>query len=63
MNGLVYVPPLPASLEELRQSRITTALQSVSQDMLQCVLEELEHRIDVCHVSGGAYIKHLLNRL
>ena len=56
MNGLVYVPPLPASLEELRQ-RFTTALQTVAKDMLLRVLEELEYQIDVC-VSQA---EHILN--
>ena len=46
VKGLVYVPPLPAILEELRQ-RITTALQTVTQDMLQRVWEELEYQIPV----------------
>ena len=30
VKGLVYAPPLPANLEELKQ-RITTALQTVTQ--------------------------------
>ena len=34
--GLVYVPPLPANQEELKQ-RITTVLQTATQDMLQHV--------------------------
>ena len=54
----MYVPYLPANLEELKQ-RITTALQAVAQDTLQCVWEELDNRIDVCCVSGGAHIEHL----
>ena len=58
VNGLVYVPPLPANLEELKQI-ITTALHTPTQDMLQRVWEGLEYRIDVCGVSGGAHIEHL----
>ena len=58
MKGLVYFPPLPANLEELKR-RITTALQTATQDMLQHALEELEYRIDVCIVSGGVHIEHL----
>ena len=58
VKGLVYVPPLPANLEELKQI-ISTALQTVTQDMLQCVLEELECRIGVYRVSRGAHIEHL----
>ena len=59
---LVYVFLLPANREELEQ-RITTALQTVAQDMLQRVWEELENRIDVCRVSGGAHIEHPRNPL
>ena len=44
VTGLVYDPPLPVNLEELRQ-RISTALQTVIQDMLQRVWEELEYQI------------------
>ena len=58
VKGLVYVPPLPAKIGELRQI-FTTALQTVTPDMLQCVFEELEYRIDVCCVAGGAHIEHL----
>ena len=59
VKGVVYVPPpLLENLEELKL-RITTALQTVTQDMQQRVLDELEYRIDVCRVSGGANIEHL----
>ena len=58
VKGLVYVPHLPANLEVLKL-RITTALQTVTQDMLQCILEELKYRIDTHHVSGGVHIEHL----
>ena len=52
VKGVVHVPPLPANLEELKQ-RITTTLQTATQDMLQHVWEGLEYRIDMCRVSGG----------
>ncbi len=58
VKGLVYIPPLPTSLEELKQ-RITEALENVTQDMLQRVWQELDHRLDVCRVTGGAHIEHL----
>ena len=50
----MYVPLLPAYLEG--PSQRITALQTVTQDMLQRVCEELEYRIDVCRVSDGAHI-------
>ena len=46
VKGLVYVPHLPANLNQ-----ITTVLQTATQGMLQCGWEELEYRIDVCRVS------------
>ena len=58
MKNLVHVPPLPANVNDLKQ-RITTALETVTQDMLQRVWEELGYRLDMCRVSGGAHIEHL----
>jgi len=58
VKGLVYVPPLPTSLEELKQ-RITAALETVTQDMLQRVWQELDYRLNVCRVTGGAHIENL----
>ena len=57
----MYVLPLPANIEELKEI-ITTALQTVAQDMLHRAWEELEYRIDVCQVSGGAHTEHLLRK-
>ena len=59
VKTLVYVPhPLPANVNELKQ-RITIALETVTQDMLHHVWEELDFRLEVCWVTGGAHIKHL----
>ena len=41
-----FVPPLPVSLNELKQ-RITTAVASVDEDMLRSVWTELDYRIDI----------------
>ena len=49
----MYVPILSVIIEELKH-RISTALQTVTQDTLQRVWQELEYQIDVCCVSGGA---------
>ena len=48
----VYVPPLPASIPELKVG-IRTA------DMLQTVQNELGYRVDVCRNTKGAHIEHL----
>ena len=51
-------PPLPANVNELKQ-RITIALETVAQDMLHRAWEELDYRLDLCRVTGGAHIEHL----
>ena len=58
VKTLVYIPPLPANVNELKQ-RITIALETVTQDMLHRVWEELDYRLDVSRVTGGAHIEHL----
>ena len=54
----VFVPPLPVSLNELKQC-ITTAVASVDEDMLRSVWTELDCRIDICRVTKGSHIEHL----
>ena len=54
----VFVPPLPVSLNELKQ-RITTAAASVDEDMLRSVWPELDYRIDICRVTKGSHIENL----
>jgi len=52
----VYVPPLPATVDEL-QERITAAVNSVTQDMQQRVWSELDYRIDICQVTRWGNIE------
>jgi hypothetical protein len=47
MKDRVYVPQLPATMDEL-QERITAAVNSVTPDMLHRDRSELDYRIDVC---------------
>ena len=54
----VYVPPLPASIPELKV-RIRTAIATITTDMLQTVWNELDYRVDVCGITKGAHIEHL----
>jgi len=42
----VYVPPLPASIPELKV-RFRTAIESITADMLRTVWNELDYRVDV----------------
>ena len=58
VKTLVYVLPLPANVNELKQ-RITIALETVIQNMLHGVWEEQDYRLYVCRVTGGAHIEHL----
>ena len=54
----VYVPPLPASITELKV-RIRTAIETITADMLQTVWNELDYRVDICRITKSAYIQHL----
>ena len=54
----VYVPPLPASIPELKV-RIRTPTETITADMLQTVWNELDYRVDVCRITKGANIEHL----
>ena len=58
VKDIVYVPPLPMSLKELRV-RITHALQTITEDMLHRVWDEFDYRVDVCRVTQGAHIEGL----
>ena len=55
VKGPVFVPPVPANLQELHD-RITTALALIDRDMLTRVCIELDYRLDVCRISKGGHI-------
>ena len=54
----VYVPPLNASIPKLKV-RIRTAIETITDDMLQTVWNEIDYRVDVCRITKGAHIEHL----
>ena len=54
----VYVPPLPADLDEIT-NRITAAVKSVTEDTLRRVWDEFSYRVDVVRAVGGGHIEHL----
>jgi len=58
MDLEVYVPPLPASIAELKV-RIRTANETITADMLQTDWNELDYRVDVCRITQGAHIEYL----
>jgi hypothetical protein len=54
----VFVPPVPVTLDDLKQ-RITTATAGVDKDMLTRVWQEFDYRVDMGRVTKGAHIEHL----
>ena len=54
----VYVPPLSASILELKL-QIRTATETITADMLQTVWNELDYRVDVCRITKGAHTEHM----
>jgi len=54
----VYVPPLPADLDELT-NRIMAAVNSVTEGTLRHVWDKFSYCVDVVHAAGGGHIKHL----
>ena len=52
----VYVPPLPASIPELKV-RIRTAIETITADMLQTVWNKLDYHVDVCRITKGTHIE------
>ena len=57
-GSLVYVPPLPASMPELKV-HTRTAIETITADMLQRVWNELNYRVDICRITKGTHIEHL----
>jgi len=53
-----YVPPLPASIPELKV-RIRTATETITAEMLQTVWNKLNYCVDVCRITKGAHIERL----
>jgi len=58
MDLEAYVPPLAASIRELKV-RIKTAIETITADVLQTVWNELVYRFDVCRITKGPHIEHL----
>jgi len=58
IKGSVYIPPLPMSLNEVRDW-ITHTLQTITADMLHRVWDEFDYRVDVSRVTQGAHTERL----
>lgn len=58
VKDMVFRPPLPATIEELKQE-ITEAILTLTPEMLQRVWNEFENRVYITRVSVGGRIEHL----
>jgi hypothetical protein len=58
LEEAVYVPPLATTLDDLK-TRITAAVNSVTQDILHRVWNEFSYRLDVIRAAGGGHLGHL----
>ena len=58
VKDTVFVPPVPANLQKLHDC-ITTAVALIDRDMLTCVWNELDYRLDACRISQSGHTKHL----
>jgi len=54
----VFIPPLPASLEELR-ARITEAGATIDADIIRRIWDEIAYRWDIYRLTRGNHIEHL----
>ena len=52
------MPPMPREVDELK-ARITEAVTTIDDLMLERVWQEFDYRLDVCRVTNGAHIEHL----
>ncbi|XP_031329964.1 uncharacterized protein LOC116160947 [Photinus pyralis] len=50
IKDMVYIPPLPPTLGQLRD-RITTVINNINRYKLQRVWAELDYRLDICRVT------------
>ena len=58
VKDLVYKPPLPQTIPDLR-ARIIAAIKTDDHRTLQRTWAEIDYRLDVCRVTNGAHIEHL----
>jgi hypothetical protein len=61
IEACTHMPPMPRDLPQLRQ-RTMEAVVATDRQMLWHVWQELDCRIDICHVTKGGHIEHLYGR-
>jgi hypothetical protein len=57
-GGTCVSAPISRDLPQLRR-RIVEAVAAINRHMLQIVWQELDYKIDICHVTKGGRIQHL----
>ena len=58
VKEVVYVPSLPTTLDDLK-NRITTAMNSVTQDILLRVWNDFSYSLDITRAAWGRHIENL----
>jgi len=58
VKNKVFIPPLPASLEELR-GQITEVAATINADMIHRIWDELACRWDIGRLARGNHTEHL----
>jgi hypothetical protein len=54
----VFLPPLPASLEELR-TWMTEMVETMDEDVIHRIWDEIAYRWDICRVTRGNHTEDL----
>jgi hypothetical protein len=55
----VFVPPVPATLDDLKQRTTTATAGGTDEDTLTRVWQEFDYLVDICSLTKGAHIEHL----
>jgi hypothetical protein len=50
----VFIPPVLVTVDDLKQC-FTTATAGVDEDILTCVCQEFDYRVDICCVTKGVH--------
>jgi len=54
----VFVPPLPANLEDLR-APMAEAVVTIDADVIHRIWDENAYRCDICRMARGNHIAHM----
>ena len=57
VDDIIYVPPLPQQLHDLKEH--ISGVELTNEGMLELVWQEVNYRLDICRVIQFAHIQHL----